>query len=190
MVCVGCDERPRPDASREAVPAQASAAATPTSLSHGSARKLAIEFADPPGWKRTAPGAMRAVSFEVPPVAGDTEAGDLGVFYFGPDQGGGVEKNVKRWRDSFPDVPDDAVLRSQRKPSGLVQHIVEIADGTYQSGMPGGPKSPKPGYALLGAIVEAPSGHYYFKLTGPKATVAAAKPAFLRLLDSVKPAGG
>jgi hypothetical protein len=33
----------------------------------------------------------------------------------------------------------------------------------------------KPGYRLLGAIVEAPEGNVFFKLTGPDATVGAAQ---------------
>ena len=35
--------------------------------------------------------------------------------------------------------------------------------------------------------VVAPSGPYFFKLTGPSATVRSAREAFLKLLDSVKP---
>lgn len=41
------------------------------------------------------------------------------------------------------------------------------------------------GWALLGAIVEAPEQPYFFKLTGPAATVHAARPAFEALLDTI-----
>jgi hypothetical protein len=47
-------------------------------------------------------------------------------------------------------------------------------------------KSRKPGYRIAGAIVEAPQGSVFFKLTGPAATVQAAKPAFDKMLQSVK----
>jgi len=60
------------------------------------------------------------------------------------------------------------------------------AEGTYASGMPGGPTTPKPGWALLGAIAEGPSGAVFFKLTGPKKGVAAARPAFEALVASLK----
>jgi hypothetical protein len=53
--------------------------------------------------------------------------------------------------------------------------------------MPGQPSKPKAGYALIGAIVDAPTGAYFFKLTGPKATVAAARERFYQFLDTVKP---
>ena len=46
----------------------------------------------------------------------------------------------------------------------------------------------KKDFGLLGAILEAPSGVYFFKLTGPKKTVAGAKKQFDALLASVKPA--
>jgi hypothetical protein len=39
---------------------------------------------------------------------------------------------------------------------------------------------------MLGAIVEAPEGNVFFKLTGPAKTVAAAEKQFEALLKSVK----
>jgi hypothetical protein len=43
----------------------------------------------------------------------------------------------------------------------------------------------KPGYRLLGAIVEAPEGPVFFKLTGPAKTVAVAKADFEKMLSSL-----
>jgi hypothetical protein len=63
---------------------------------------------------------------------------------------------------------------------------VDVA-GTYASGMMMGPATPKPGWRLLGAIVEGgPEGAVFFKLTGPARTVAAAQKDFRRLLQSLK----
>ena len=109
------------------------------------------------------------------------------MFYFGPGQGGAIDANVDRWVKQFPDVKPDAVRREERQANGLRQHTVEISSGTFSSGMPGGPTQPKPGFALLGGIVEAPSGAYFFKMTGPTASVKAARDAFYKLLDSIKP---
>jgi hypothetical protein len=39
---------------------------------------------------------------------------------------------------------------------------------------------------LLGAIVETPRGPWFFKMTGARATVEAARPAFDALLDSAR----
>jgi hypothetical protein len=52
--------------------------------------------------------------------------------------------------------------------------------------MMGGPVTPRPGWRLLGAIVEGgPEGAVFFKLTGPARTVAAAQKDFRKLLQSV-----
>lgn len=129
---------------------------------------------------------MRAATYRVQRAPGDPEDAELAVFYFGPGQGGDTEANAKRWIGQFDGVPADQVKREDRDVAGMRQHTIEIETGTYQSGMPSGPKTPKSGYGLLGAIVETPSGNYFFKLTGPTATVSAAKRDFYGLLDSIK----
>jgi hypothetical protein len=129
---------------------------------------------------------MRKATYAVPHVASDTEDAELGVFYFGPGQGGGVDANVDRWVKQFSDLSPDKVKRADRNANGLVQHTVEVESGSFNVNMMGqGQPKLKSGYALLGAIVEAPSGQYFFKLTGPEATVKAARPVFYKLLDSI-----
>jgi hypothetical protein len=148
---------------------------------------VAITWVDPPEWKRAEKGGvMRKATYVVPRAAGDKEDGDLGVFYFGAGQGGGLEANVDRWVKQFKGTKLEDVKRADRSIGGLVAHTVEIASGTYDAGPMGGGKGPKEDYALLGAIVDAPSGSYFFKLVGPKATVAKARKSFLALLDSIK----
>jgi hypothetical protein len=130
---------------------------------------------------------MRKATYLVPRATGDSEDAELGVFYFGPGQGGGIEANVDRWVKQFTDIKPDQVKREDRTANGLVTHIVQVESGTFNANVMGkGPEKLKKNYALLGAIVEAPTGAYFFKLTGPKATVAKAKKSFYALLDSVK----
>lgn len=148
-----------------------------------------ITWVDPPGLRRVPPkSAMRKASYEVPRAKGDTEDGELAVFYFGPGQGGGIDANVDRWVKQFADVAPGDVKRADRQANGLRQHTVEIGNGTFDAGQMamGAPGGPKKNYALDGAIVEAPSGAYFFKMTGPARTIAAAHGAFLQLLDSVR----
>ena len=45
------------------------------------------------------------------------------------------------------------------------------AHGTFLSGSPFGPKTPKPGYALTAAIIDGPAGSIFIKMTGPKEAV-------------------
>jgi hypothetical protein len=60
-------------------------------------------------------------------------------------------------------------------------------EGTFSSGMPGGPTSPLPGYALCGAIIENPGGDVYVKLTGPAALVKGSAEALKKMVtDAAK----
>jgi hypothetical protein len=129
---------------------------------------------------------MRAATYVVPAAAGDKEEGECAVFYFGPGQGGGVDDNIKRWIGQFQ--PGGAQPKKAISTTGAGLKITTVEhSGTF---MAGGPmtqeRTSKPGYRLFGAIVEAPEGNVFFKLTGPEKTVAAAKPAFEKMLQSVK----
>jgi hypothetical protein len=189
-----CKKNPEPPApSLLTVPATSATAASPrapgpvSSLTPPAALPIDVTWEDPPEFKRQATSnPMRKATYLVPRASGDSEDGELAVFYFGPGQGGSIDDNVKRWVGQFKDVDSDAVKRADREANGLKQHTVEIEKGTYASGMPGGPTKPKADFGLLGGIVSSPSGVYFFKLTGPRATVKAARAPFYKLLDSVK----
>ena len=131
---------------------------------------------------------MRKATYEVASAAGDSPSAEMAVFYFGPEQGGDIESNIQRWVAQFQGIPSGGILRSQREANSLTQHVVEIPEGTYSNAMrPGAPGAPMAGYSLLGAVVLAPTGKYFFKLTGPSATVKTQRDAFFKLLASMKP---
>ncbi len=71
--------------------------------------------------------------------------------------------------------------RETKKIAGLEVTLVEV-DGAY-SGM--GTKA-EGGMALLGAIVATPDLPHFFKITGPKRTVQAARADLDALLASLK----
>ena len=50
--------------------------------------------------------------------------------------------------------------------------------------MPGGPQTPKPNYALLGAIIEASEGSVFVKMTGPKGLTKSATADFKKMVES------
>ena len=145
-----------------------------------------IQWSAPAGWKAQPQRPMRAATYVVPAAQGDKEDGECGVFYFGPGQGGGVEDNIKRWIGQFQPGGVQPKISKGTAGAGLKMTTVEHT-GTF---MAGGPmtqeRTPKPGYRLIGAIVEAPEGNVFFKLTGAEKTVIAAKPAFEKMLQSVK----
>jgi hypothetical protein len=142
-----------------------------------------IQWTVPASWTKGAGSSMRVATYEIPGAKG-AEAAECAVFYFGPGQGGGVDANVQRWARQFKESPTPH--RETRMVGEVTATLVDIS-GTYLD--PGGgmmqSRGEKPGYQLLGAIVEAPRGNVFFKLTGPQATVAAAKTTFDGLIGSV-----
>lgn len=142
-----------------------------------------LSWKSPTGWKTDGPRPMRAATYKVPAAKGDSEEAECAVFYFGQGQGGGIDENLKRWAGQFEGNP--AVTPKKETIGGLPAHIVEFS-GTYTGG--GGmmgPKTSKPGYKLLGAIVEGPNGPVFFKFTGPAKTVDGAKADFMKLLKGI-----
>ncbi|HYQ16786.1 MAG TPA: hypothetical protein VEQ58_13535 [Polyangiaceae bacterium] len=191
---VGCDKKaPEPSAqpaapflTAEAKPVAQPAAVPPASAGSAQQEPLHVTWVDPPAFKRVPPSnPMRKASYVVPGSGGSAD-GELTVFYFGPSQGGGIDANVDRWVKQFGEVKPSDVKRADREANGLRQHTVELESGTFSGGM-GAKAQAMPDYGLLGGIVEAPSGAYFFKLTGPSKTVKQAKADFYKLLDSVKP---
>ena len=106
---------------------------------------------------------------------------------FGPDKGGSVDDNVERWAKQMGAAPA-FVERTSRTVRGMKVTRIEVA-GTYTPmAMPSIPPCPpRPGYRLVGDIVEAPSGLWFFKLTAPDATAKAAGKDLDKLIDSLAP---
>ncbi len=126
---------------------------------------------------------MRAATYIVPPAKGDAEGGECAVFL---NIAGSVQANIDRWVGQF-EKTDGAPNQKQETINGLAVTTVDVS-GTFKGGgsMMGQASGPKAGYRLLGAIVEAPSGPIYFKLTGPAKTIASAQSEFQAMLKSLK----
>lgn len=114
---------------------------------------------------------------------------ELAVFYFGPDQGGGVEANMARWIGQFKqaDGSDAVAKRGERTVKDITIATVETT-GNYGGGM-AAPGAPPPAAiteaAMLGAIAKGPQGSVFFKLVGPRASVESARSAFDQMLESL-----
>jgi hypothetical protein len=145
-----------------------------------------LSWKPPSGWTAEAPSSsMRVVTYRIPAAPGDPEPGELGVFFFGKGEGGSVDANVDRWLAQL--TPESGSAKPSRKVETVKgTRVTRVsAEGTYSSGMPGGPRTPKPSFALLGAIAEGPGGNVFFKLTGPRKTVQKAAPQFEGLIHSL-----
>ena len=143
-----------------------------------------IEWKVPARWTAGAGSAMRVATYAIPEVKG-AEAAECAIFFFGPGLGGSIDANVERWSKQFEGTPRPE--RTAATAAGLRVTRVQLA-GTYLA--PGGPMmqstGKRAGTRLLGAIVEAPEGNVFFKLTGPAATVAAAQPELDALVASIR----
>jgi hypothetical protein len=126
---------------------------------------------------------MRVADFT---VGNDAE---LIVYYFGESGAGSVDANVDRWLGQFTE-PDGSSPRAlakieHSKLAGQDATIVTVS-GHYAAGaMPGGQAVDIPDGALLAAIVASPSGPYYWRLVGAKATVVANDQKFRAMLASL-----
>jgi hypothetical protein len=142
-----------------------------------------VQWIAPASWKALPARQMRVATYEIPAAPG-SEAGECGVFHFGEGKGGGVDDNIARWVGQFEAAAPPK--KETRTVHGLRVHTVDVS-GTYLNS--GGPmmqsQGKKPGYRLLGAIVEAPRGLVFFKCTGPAATIGKAQADFQSLVASL-----
>ncbi len=145
----------------------------------------------PKSWVAQPPAnPMRRAQYKVPGAAGD---GELVVFYFGPNQGGPPLDNAQRWAMQFaqPDGADPLSALKTRNGDihGIPALFVETT-GTYNPGtMSGAPAATKENWALLGVVAEGGDANWFFKFTGPKATIEAERAAFEAMIGSVRRGG-
>ena len=135
------------------------------------------------GWNWIVPtSSMRKAQLAVPNMKG--EAAEVNFFHFGAGQGGGVKANVDRWFGQFQNATNS---QKESNIAGTVVVLVE-AKGTFFSGMPGGPTTPKEDYALRGAILRDDShGDVFVKMTGPAKLLESAQEGFDKMVgDAAK----
>lgn len=147
-----------------------------------------VKWTAPSRWQTGPDKPMRAATYLIPAAPGDSEGGECAVFV---GIGGGVDANIKRWIGQFQQADgSSSEAKAKQKKETINGFPVTTVDltGVYASGgmAMGQPSVKKPGYRLLGAIVEAPSGEVFFKITGPEKTITAAQGEFQALLKSVK----
>ncbi len=148
---------------------------------------------DPPGWRREQPSSgLRRAQYKVNRVGADTQDAEMTVITFGIGQGGGIEANVQRWLGQI-EQPDgrqtsDLAQRRSLTTHGMSVTIVE-APGRIRMSNPMSPPGTVPTVfergRLLAAIIEAPSGMWFFKLMGGDQTVQSVRGAFDNMLRSV-----
>lgn len=185
-------ETPAPEAGSSAAPSPSDAPVGPIS-SRGEVvpggggdpgQAAGLDFDMPAGWQSEQPSSsMRMAQASIPGPGGP---GQLTVFYFGPGGGGGVEANVQRWVGQMEVDPGTQPAQETFDANGYRVTVIDVKGTLLPSTMGTGPEAPQPDSRLIGAVVEGPGGPWFFKATGPEATLAAERDAFLTMLRSVR----
>ncbi|MDB6030085.1 MAG: hypothetical protein JWM16_423 [Verrucomicrobiales bacterium] len=140
-----------------------------------------FSFTRPASWEWVeATSAMRKAQLKV----SDTKkmgSADVIFFYFGPGSGGGTKANVDRWLGQFPDGKNS---KTEETTANGTKITYVQTEGTFQSGMPGGPRTPMPNQMLQGAILESEQGSVFIKMTGPAELVKSSKDAFRKMAET------
>jgi len=150
-----------------------------------------ITFYPHDGWTDLGPSGMRKAEYAHGPIGNESDSATLTVYYFGPDQGGGVDANLQRWVGQMTLAEGSEPSRMQTEVDGMTAHLVE-ARGTYNvsSGMMmGGDTTPKEGYLMSAVVLETEQGNVFFKLTGPEQTAREMAGTFKKMLEGIEQAG-
>lgn len=167
-----------------AVPPAAPGTGAPSSQAAG------IAWTVPASWETGPAHQMRIATYRIHAIAGDPEDAECAVYFFGEGQGGSVEANLQRWTSQFtgPDgqSPVQPAKIEKKVVAGFKISTISVS-GTYlgAGAMMSQEEVKKPNFRMRAAIIEAPEGLVFLKLTGPMNTVSAAESDFNTLLGSV-----
>jgi len=155
------------------------------------AEAAGLRFSVPDDWQRvTSSSPLRTAQFTLPRARGDDEDGELILFTFEDPRGGGTLSNaIERWYSQFTQ-PDgrpsrEVAVVTTRKVRDLDVKIVDLS-GTYRAQMGPMEHPSRPGYRLLGAVVEGQGGPWYWRAVGPSKTIEKAKKGFDATIDSLE----
>src|SRR5438270_9962836 len=140
-------------------------------------------FSRPTNWEWVESASpMRKAELKVVDIKTNAKA-EVVFYHFGPGSAGGTQANVERWFRQFEEPREKIHAQSEEVAVGKHKVTYVSAEGTYKSGMPGGPQTPMPNYALLGAIIESDEGSVFVKMTGPKQLTGSATADFKKMVE-------
>jgi len=124
---------------------------------------------------------MRVAQAKIPGPGGD---GSLVVFFFGSGGGGGTDANLDRWEQQMENASKP--VRESFQSGDYKVTWIDIKGTLMPSMMGAGPSTAQPNSRMYAAVVEGEGGPWFFKATGPDATMDPARDAFVGLLKSVR----
>jgi hypothetical protein len=134
-----------------------------------------------PWLRQQAASSMRAGQFLYEQKAEGLEDVELVVFFFGAGGGGGIQANIDRWLGQFEGTPES---KTEERELGDKKVVFLTANGTFLESpagagpFSGAPKTAKPDYTMLAAILPSEQGDVFIKVTGPAKSVEAMREAF------------
>lgn len=145
-----------------------------------------FKFTRPASWEWIeSTSQMRKAQLKVNDAA-KKQSAEVVFFHFGEGAGGGTQANIDRWLGQFQEAREKLNSTIETATVGGRKVTYVQAQGTYMSGMPGGPKTAQAATTLLGAIIESDKGNVFIRLTGPSPLAASAKSDFRKLVESAK----
>ena len=131
-----------------------------------------IQWKAPEGWTEVPPSSMRYASFSAPGEGGSKV--DISVVTF-PGDGGSDTDNINRWRGQIGLYPVDAnSVTSEVAP-------LKTANTTFSTTDIAGDKT-----RTIAAWTRRDGRVWFFKATGPNASVEKEKPNFVKFIESVR----
>jgi len=152
--------------------------------------RMDVSWQVPDGWTSVPPSSpVRVAEYRIAASEPNGTPAEVGVFYLGPSVTA-IDDTLQRWASSFDEAAAKNAKRAMLRTGVFPAHFIEVSGTFTVSSMmaDGGANEgaqTRPGWTLLGAIVETPMGPYYFKFLGPKEVIEGGRESFLKMIDSV-----
>ena len=166
-----------------------SEAETPTAAGN-TVNAVGLTMTIPEGWVKEVPSSrMRAAQLSLPSLQSGVENGEIAIFHFGPGGGGGIQDNIVRWANQFPQEDGaDPMSRAKIEEFSVGKLKVSTIDlvGRYRVSGMGTREYDEPDWMLLGAIVEGSGGPWFIKGVGPEQVMESNRDEFLSFVRSAR----
>jgi hypothetical protein len=182
----GTNATPPPGTSRVAMPPEGDGRVSPVLTEPRVIEGLYLRA--PATWATLEPSsAMRKAEYSIPGPGGE---GNFVVFFFGQGEGGGADANLERWIAQMegPNGGPATATRSEMTVNNVSIKSVTVT-GTLLPSTMSGITEKRPGWKMLGSVVEGPGGPWFLKATGPEATLDAERMGYSAMLSALRAAG-
>jgi len=177
-------QAPSPVAPLPAADASAATPAEPGAVFIGS-----LSFVRDERWSQQPPASkMRLAEFSTEDGCAIVVFDDLGAIKPGETPTDDMVKaNLDRWTSQVAgsDGSPAAPTIETHQVGGLDITCLE-STGTYQDGMPGGPKTPRTDTTFRGMVIRTPSDLYFIRMIGPKSAMEGHADAWKRMRETMR----